>query len=243
VAGTGGPAVDITPTEGRPALIESVCRDLDPVAVSLLCVLAEVGALALENVEMRTWMVESAGLAQEVNRQLEAEIEEHWRFAAEAFQQSVTDQLTGLYNRRGFLKRAERELASLRERSRGGMVLFLDLDGLKELNDSEGHDAGDALLVRAAEMLKHLFREQDVLARVGGDEFAVFVPGYDDVASVMARLRGHSDEVQLSIGAAVFDPDSPSGLYELLGAADSAMYDDKRARRAARQDSRPGQRT
>lgn len=199
--------------------------------LSLLEILTDVATLALANAQLRAQLDTSEDVT-EANRQLEQEIEEHWQFAAEVFRQSVTDELTGLYNRRGFFKRAEQELTDLRERHRTGMVLFLDLDGLKELNDTEGHDAGDALLVEAADLLRRLFREQDVLARIGGDEFAVFVPGYADVDRVVDRLRTAPGRVRLSIGAAVFDPDEPRGLYELLGRADSAMYDDKRARKA-----------
>ena len=204
--------------------------------VTLLQVLADSTAVALENVTIRAQLEQVAGqtaVVSEVNRQLEQEIEEHWRFAAEGYRQSVTDELTGLLNRRGFFKRAEQELASLREVGKPGLVLFMDLDGLKELNDTEGHDAGDRLLVETAELLHTLFRDDDVLARIGGDEFAVFVPGMADVARVVARLRDDTDtrRVRLSIGTAVFDPESPRGLYELLGAADTEMYADKRARR------------
>src|SRR5438445_13118541 len=89
-----------------------------------------------------------------VNKQLEMEIEEQGRQVAEAYRQSVTDELTGLYNRRGFFKRAEQELSVLRESNRPGLCLFMDLDGLKELNDTAGHGAGDLVLVEAAEMLR-----------------------------------------------------------------------------------------
>lgn len=219
-----------------PADVNAVVEATAPVLnaadeLSLLEILTDAATLALSNVQLRS-QLDSAQDVTEANRRLEEEIEEHWHFAAEVFRQSVTDELTGLYNRRGFFKRAEQELAQLRDQKRTGMVLFLDLDGLKELNDTEGHDAGDALLVEAADLLRRLFREQDVLARIGGDEFAVFVPGWSDVEQVVARLRRVPGRVRLSIGAAVFDPAEPRSLYELLGRADTAMYDDKRARKA-----------
>jgi len=198
--------------------------------LALLEILMDTATLALANAQLRVQLDTTQDVS-EANRRLEEEIEEHWQFAAEVFRQSVTDELTGLYNRRGFFKRAEQELSQLREHRRTGMVLFLDLDGLKELNDSQGHDAGDALLVEAADLLRRLFREQDVLARIGGDEFAVFVPGWADVARVVQRLRDAPGRVRLSIGAAVFDPADQHTLYELLGQADTAMYDDKRARK------------
>ena len=202
--------------------------------VSLLQALADSTAVALENVRIREELEQVAdrtAVVTAVNKQLEQEIEEHWKFAAEVYRQSVTDELTGLYNRRGFFKRAEQELAIARAAKKAGVCLFLDVDGLKDVNDADGHDAGDRLLVDAADMLRTIFRDDDVLARIGGDEFAVFVPGYSDADSVIARLRRHEDRVRLSIGAAVFDPDKDQGLYELLGAADADMYDDKRARK------------
>jgi len=204
------------------------------VEAALLQALADSTAVALENLRIREEIEQAAGrtaVVTEVNKQLEQEIEEHWRFATEVFRQSVTDELTGLYNRRGFFTRAEQELALLRESDRPGLCLFLDLDGLKHVNDTAGHDAGDLLLIDAAEMLRSVFRGDDVLARIGGDEFAVFVSGYADEERVLSRLREHEDRVRLSIGTAVFDPGEPRGLYELLGAADADMYDDKRARR------------
>jgi diguanylate cyclase (GGDEF)-like protein len=223
--------VDARTPEDVSAIVTATAPVLSGAEVSLLEILTDVATLAMANVQMRSQLDDTHDVS-EANRQLEQEIEEHWLFAAEVFRQSVTDELTGLYNRRGFFKRAEQELATLRERGRTGMVLFLDLDGLKELNDTQGHDAGDALLAEAAELLRTLFREQDVLARIGGDEFAVFVPGYAEVDRVVERLRSAPGRVRLSIGAAVFDPDAPRSLYELLGTADTAMYDDKRARRA-----------
>ncbi len=203
--------------------------------ISLVQALADSTAVALENVRIRAELEQITDHTAEVtavNRQLEQEIEEHWRFAAEVYRQSVTDELTGLYNRRGFLKRAEQELAVLRAADRSGLCLFLDVDGLKHLNDTVGHDAGDRLLVEAADLLRAVFRDDDVLARMGGDEFAVLVPGCADVDRVVARLRSHDEQVRLSIGTAVFDPKSDQGIFGLLGAADADMYDDKRARRA-----------
>jgi diguanylate cyclase (GGDEF)-like protein len=214
--------------------VHAVLVGAEDLEAPLRQVLAHVGTLALDNLRMREQLAaiaDRSAVVSEVNAQLEQEIEEHWRFAAEVYRQSVTDELTGLYNRRGFVKRAEQELGVLRETERPGLVLFLDVDGLKEVNDNEGHDAGDQLLMEAAAVLQRLFRADDVIARIGGDEFAVFVAGYADVERVLERLREQDDRVRFSVGTAVFDPGLPQGLYELLGAADADMYDDKRARR------------
>jgi diguanylate cyclase (GGDEF)-like protein len=217
-----------------PEEVHAVLLDAEDLEVPLRQVLAEVATLALDNQRMRSQLeavADRTAVVSEFNKQLEQEIEEHWRFAAEVYRQSVTDELTGLYNRRGFVKRAEQQLAILRESERPGLCLFLDLDGLKEINDAEGHEAGDQLLVEAAAVLQRLFRADDVIARIGGDEFAVFVAGYADVERVLARLREQEGNVRFSVGTAVFDPALPQSLYELLGAADADMYDDKRARR------------
>src|SRR5229473_641807 len=97
------------------------------------------------------------------------------RKRAEAALQSLSlvDELTGLYNRRGFLAVTEQHLAAIRRNEKVPVVLYADLDGLKEINDSLGHHEGDRALVKAAEIFKDTFRSSDILARLGGDEFVV----------------------------------------------------------------------
>ena len=154
---------------------------------------------------------------------------------------ALTDELTGLYNRRGFIALAERQL-KLGHRSGRGMLLFvMDVDRLKQINDSFGHFEGDRALKRTAEVLEETFRDSDVVARLGGDEFAVLAieaAGHCE-ATIKTRLfeclksiiaEEPRYEISLSSGLARFDPGSRTSIGELMAKADQAMYEQKRRR-------------
>ena len=160
-------------------------------------------------------------------------------------QLSVTDALTGLYNRRGHDLLASQVLRSGARHGTMTAVLFLDVDGLKRVNDELGHDAGDRLLIGAADLLRKTFRDSDVIARLGGDEFCVVgvapsSTGYRQ--ALMARLlgnlaahnaaRGAEPELSLSLGVSWCDPRRPRPLDELVSEADARMFEEKRSRRA-----------
>jgi diguanylate cyclase (GGDEF)-like protein len=164
---------------------------------------------------------------------------------------SLTDPLTGLFTRRGFLPLAEEHLELSRRTQRPFLVGIIDVDGLKRINDTLGHASGDAALVAIADVLRQTFREADIIGRVGGDEFAVVVveaaAGAEE--SIAERLRRQLDEhnvrsghrpatLACSIGFARFAPESLSSLVELLAAADQALYEDKRRRSAAERPAR-----
>src|SRR5436190_9612146 len=104
---------------------------------------------------------------------------------------SLTDGLTGLYNRRGFVTLAEQQLKVARHSNRGLVLIYADLDGLKQINDNFGHQAGDEALMQAAEILERTFRASDILGRIGGDEFAALaIRGSDDsVPAILDRLQ------------------------------------------------------
>jgi diguanylate cyclase (GGDEF)-like protein len=152
---------------------------------------------------------------------------------------AITDELTGLYNRRGFLSLTERQLKLGRRSGREMLLCFIDVDGLKLINDSFGHSEGDLALTRTAEVLGKTFRGSDVLARLGGDEFAALAietSGHTE-ATVMARLRRNLETVSanqsrcplsLSLGVVRFDPRTTSSLAQLMLQADRAMYDAKK---------------
>lgn len=154
---------------------------------------------------------------------------------------ALKDELTGFYNRRAFDALAERQLKLGRRSGRGMLLFFIDVDGLKQINDSLGHKEGDRALERTAETLKKTFRDSDVIGRLGGDEFAVLAveaSGHSE-ASIMTRLQGflHATNAQeaqynlsLSVGVARFDHNNPVGIGELLAQADQAMYEQKRRR-------------
>ena len=158
-------------------------------------------------------------------------------------QQAVTDSLTGLLNRRGFYQTVEGMLLRNEHAGKYLVVLYLDLDGFKHVNDSLGHDAGDQVLVWVAEQLKDCLRPYDVLARMGGDEFVVVIDGLDfpehaakvaekliERVSVRRLVDGAEATLGASIGIAIY-PDCGNNLDGLLRAADIAMYEAKRAGR------------
>ena len=156
--------------------------------------------------------------------------------------QALTDELTGLYNRRGFLALAEQQLKVASRSARRVMLVFADLDGMKAANDALGHEAGDRLLVDAARALRGSFRDSDIIARLGGDEFAVLL--VDPVCSSqqfveqrieasVRQLNESSDRplgLSMSLGVCEWHPASHGSLAGLLAAADAKMYAAKAAR-------------
>lgn len=166
--------------------------------------------------------------------------------AARLRELALVDELTGLHNRRGFLVLAEKQLQIARRTGRTDELLFLDLDGMKRINDKLGHAAGDAALRRTAEVLRAAFRTSDIIARIGGDEFVVLCPDTEPAAvptliAGLERRLGDANagaavpwKLALSIGTATADPRNPLTLDELIRAADAAMYRDKRHKGAGR---------
>ena len=154
---------------------------------------------------------------------------------------ALTDELTGLYNRRGFMALAERQLKVGRRSGRGMLLFVMDVDRLKQINDSFGHFEGDRALKRTAGALEETFRDSDVVARLGGDEFAVLAieaTGHSE-ATIRTRLfeslksisgKPSRYEISLSVGLARFDPCSRTSIGELMSKADRAMYEEKRRR-------------
>jgi diguanylate cyclase (GGDEF)-like protein/PAS domain S-box-containing protein len=179
-----------------------------------------------------------------------AEREALTRLSAELKRLAITDELTGLLNRRGFTTLATHQAALARRHGWPVVVFVLDLDGLKQVNDHAGHHAGDAALRAVADALRSVFRESDVMGRMGGDEFAVLlVDATEDVAaSFEARLAAALSQRQpdggardypgmslsLSVGSAACGPTQRRSLDELLRRADAAMYAHKRRSRSAR---------
>ncbi|MEM1416063.1 MAG: GGDEF domain-containing protein [Myxococcota bacterium] len=150
------------------------------------------------------------------------------------------DELTGVANRRSFREVAQRELVRGGRSGQPLSLVMLDLDGLKALNDTFGHAAGDAAIVRAARAFEGQLRGSDVLARLGGDEFAVLLPdtGTDGAQRVAERLREalESEEVEevalrTSCGVATTG-ERPSDVDALLAEADAALYREKRVRKS-----------
>ncbi|SMC98258.1 GGDEF domain-containing protein [Sporomusa malonica] len=152
---------------------------------------------------------------------------------------SLFDELTGLYNRRGFMNLA-RHYVQVSGRSRRGMILFYaDLDKLKFINDNLGHQVGDEAIISTARILKGVFRTSDIVARIGGDEFVALALDADSVfaTNILERLKAKGKDssqsylLSLSVGYAFYDPENPCTIEELLAKADKNMYEDKLAKR------------
>jgi diguanylate cyclase (GGDEF)-like protein len=154
---------------------------------------------------------------------------------------SSTDELTGLLNRRAFVDNLERTLANARRYKESGLLAYIDLDGFKTINDTHGHDAGDAVLREIGSLLKNEVRATDFVARLGGDEFVILMVRADalpakrriaklkttlNLASVMHK--GVLIPIRASIGSISYSAES--NAEDLLVRADRAMYRDKRAR-------------
>jgi diguanylate cyclase (GGDEF)-like protein len=152
------------------------------------------------------------------------------RLVAELRLAAATDPLTGLLNRRAFSERCGDELARARRSGEAFAALLIDVDHFKQINDREGHAAGDAALVDLAAALTGQLREIDTVARLGGDEFAVLLPA-TGVAAAQATAERLCERaaVPISIGTAVYGIDGHT-TDELARAADAALYEAKRRR-------------
>jgi len=156
---------------------------------------------------------------------------------------SVTDELTGLYNRRGFSLAAEQELKHAHRTKADLILLFYDMDKLKAINDNYGHAEGDEALKAAAAALRSTFRASDIIARWGGDEFTVLaldVPKgsisvlqhrFDETLERLNGAMGMRYHISFSVGMARCDFEHPLMLQEMLRIADAAMYRKKLGKR------------
>lgn len=161
---------------------------------------------------------------------------------------SLTDELTGLYNRRGFLTLAEQQLKLERHRrtTRGLALIFADMDGLKRINDTFGHDSGSEALAALAGILKSVCREADIVARWGGDEFVILTIGSDieNAEFLVTRIRAalfdwNADSekayrLECSIGVAPINLDGSQTFAQFIAEADHAMYEEKRLKKFGR---------
>lgn len=171
-----------------------------------------------------------------------SDISERKLMEEEIREMSLRDPLTELYNRRGFFTIAEQEMKTANRARRKIHLTFIDCDGLKGINDAFGHEEGDLALRATADILRRTFREADLIARVGGDEFAVLSSYATDVDQEVfsRRLDQHIAEynikesrcykLAMSWGTSVYDPESPITFDELMAAADKLMYANKKSK-------------
>jgi diguanylate cyclase (GGDEF)-like protein len=163
---------------------------------------------------------------------------------------SLIDDLTGLNNRRGFLALAEHHVKVARRNGKSFLLAFVDLDGMKQINDTFGHQEGNRALVDAARVLMDSFRQSDVLARLGGDEFAILIADADgtSVETVVQRVQqkllacnadpGRHYDLCFSMGIVPDDVTQHSHIEQLLSQADALMYQQKRSKGAARKSAK-----
>ena len=152
---------------------------------------------------------------------------------------SLVDDLTGLFNRRGFMTLAHQEMKTAGRVGNPVVIMFCDLDSLKGINDTHGHTAGDQALREVAYILHASFRDSDIIARLGGDEFAIYAMLTADVDEYMLRTRVEQAieeknrrgdlpfAISLSIGMVRYQPDGSQTLEDLLEEADRRMYEEK----------------
>jgi diguanylate cyclase (GGDEF)-like protein len=155
---------------------------------------------------------------------------------------SLHDDLTGLHNRRGFLLLAQQQMKVNRRNHSSCLLLFLDIDQLKTINDTLGHADGNNAIVEAAAALRSSFRQCDILARLGGDEFVVFAVGTSEwsEAALRAHLKKKFEEVNsqpnrmyplsVSVGIVPCGTNNQSSIEDLLAKADELMYQDKKSK-------------
>ncbi len=176
---------------------------------------------------------------QQQNQCLEQEIAERLKAEAEVRQLALTDELTALYNRRGFFLLARQQLKMAQRTQLPCCLLFADVDGLKQINDTFGHEVGDSVIVDAAQLLKQTFRDADIIARLGGDEFAILIPACSDAVEVLFlrlqanidqfnRVAARSYQLAISVGVQVCALTDEASLEHLLAQTDKLMYEHKR---------------
>jgi diguanylate cyclase (GGDEF)-like protein len=168
-----------------------------------------------------------------------------FRFLDQLRSFALTDDLTGLYNRRGLLILGLQHLKLAARTGKSLLLFFADIDQFKRVNDSLGHLKGDAFLICCAEVLRNTFRASDIIARIGGDEFVILAQEgtengsgaiFERLESALRSLNDNVDstlKLSLSVGAARFDPQNPVSLGELMALADREMFERKRARAAS----------
>src|SRR3989440_10382595 len=153
---------------------------------------------------------------------------------------ALTDELTCLYNRRGFFAAAVQQLKLAGRRAQSLLLLYCDVDNLKRINDSYGHREGDLALIRTADALERTFRDSDIVARLRGDKFVVLaLEASGQTQEVLLRRlerclkKSNASEfryeLSLSVGVARFEPKRTISLGELMAQADKAMYEQKRS--------------
>jgi diguanylate cyclase (GGDEF)-like protein len=194
-----------------------------------------LGTLCVFDSKPRTLSAEDASSLRDLAQMVESEIA--------ALDLAVTDPLTGVANRRGFELSATSLRNVCRRRHISATLLYFDLDEFKAINDQFGHEAGDQALVEFAKLLQTTFRNSDIIARYGGDEFVVFLADTADPSLALERLQAFmvsrnahpasAYPLGFSVGRILVEPTSDETLDQLIARADESMYVMKRAHQAS----------
>ena len=154
---------------------------------------------------------------------------------------SLTDELTGLYNRRGFDQLLEQQISYAQRHNQPFLLITLDVNFFKAINDKFGHPIGDQALLDIAKALLESFRKHDMVARIGGDEFAVIAPNTTASEPLISHLLDTLDSLKerpytlaVSVGESLFDPQNPISTAELIAQADHKLYCSKKQAHQAR---------
>jgi two-component system cell cycle response regulator len=182
-----------------------------------------------------------------IMRSMRYAIERH-RLQDELYNLSIIDELTSLYNRRGFFNQAQQFMHANGQEGNGFYLIVADLDGMKQINDSYGHHMGDLALMDTANILKEVFYDSDIIARMGGDEFTVILPDthghspsldtfeQEMILKIQQKLHsfnlsaGRIYHLSISLGLFHFNPAMPVTLGELIIQADHRMYTHKKGK-------------
>ena len=250
LAGTAGTVVTLIATGTAPKLAPGLA-----LLLALPAVVGFISANRLQRVQRQEFIVRTR--LQQANADLTAEIARRTELQAELLRQATTDPLTGLLNRREFANRFALDLARAERDGSPLSVVLLDLDHFKKINDQFGHAAGDEVLRQVARLCLQCFRSIDSIGRLGGEEFAVLLPGasLDGAATVAQRLAQQLVATPVVFGAHTIPLSATMGVAERLPAektldailqrADQGLYAGKQAGRGrvmvARPDGQIGQ--
>jgi two-component system cell cycle response regulator len=236
--------LDIGPDQSRGRAIVHAATAAAPGLPTVILSDSESESLAVESLQQgaQDFLAKGRLDRQALSRSLRYAIERH-RLQRTLQSLTLIDDLTGLHNRRGFLALAEQHLRLI-QRKGSALLVYVDLDDLKMINDTHGHLEGNRALVDTANILRACFRQSDILARLGGDEFCVLMTdaGHDSALQVRKRLQQRIDftnaltpsrfRLSLSVGIADVPVVRQPPLEELLRLADALMYEQKRSKQA-----------
>jgi diguanylate cyclase (GGDEF)-like protein/PAS domain S-box-containing protein len=238
--GGSEPVLELIPEEHRPAafgIVEALARGESPVVTEVPW-RTRSGELRLIEWSSTGLRVPHGEITHVVGTGID--VTERRRLEEELRHLADHDALTGLINRRRFEEELERHLMHGRRYGMSGALLVLDLDGFKAVNDEHGHRAGDDVLCAVAKALQRRLRESDIVARIGGDEFAVLLPQATAVEAekvcealeeaIPNEVPAPGDHrIEVSVGFAPF-VEGVASIDEILTAADASMYDVKAGR-------------